>query len=198
MSVSPVIVASGGANLASLKFALQRLGIDAPVTENPDQIRNASHVLLPGVGAARDAMMRLDAAKLTALIPQLSQPVLGICLGMQLLFSGSDEDQAECLGIISGRARRFARDKKLPVPQMGWNQIRLGAASKLLNGLADGGYAYFIHSYALPEGDYTRATAEYGAPFSAIVAQDNFYGTQFHPERSAGLGARLLANFLDL
>ncbi len=198
MSVSPVIVASGGANLASLKFALQRLGIDAPVTENPDQIRNASHVLLPGVGAARDAMMRLDAAELTALIPQLSQPVLGICLGMQLLFSGSDEDQAECLGIISGRARRFAQDKKLPVPQMGWNQIRLGAASKLLNGLADGGYAYFIHSYALPEGDYTRATAEYGAPFSAIVAQDNFYGTQFHPERSAGLGARLLANFLDL
>ncbi len=81
---------------------------------------------------------------------------------------------------------------------MGWNQIRFGAASKLLNGLADGGYAYFIHSYALPEGDYTRATAEYGAPFSAIVAQDNFYGTQFHPERSAGLGARLLANFLDL
>ena len=198
MSVSPVIVASGGANLASLKFALQRLGIDAPVTENPDQIRNASHVLLPGVGAARDAMMRLDAAELTALIPQLSQPVLGICLGMQLLFSGSDEDQAECLGIISGRARRFAQDKKLPVPQMGWNQIRLGAASKLFNGLAVGGYAYFIHSYALPEGDYTRATAEYGAPFSAIVAQDNFYGTQFHPERSAGLGARLLANFLDL
>lgn len=198
MSVSPVIVASGGANLASLKFALQRLGIDAPVTENPDQIRNASHVLLPGVGAARDAMMRLDAAELTALIPQLSQPVLGICLGMQLLFSGSDEDHAECLGIISGRARRFAQDKKLPVPQMGWNQIRLGAASKLLNGLADGGYAYFIHSYALPEGDYTRATAEYGTPFSAIVAQDNFYGTQFHPERSAGLGARLLANFLDL
>ena len=124
--------------------------------------------------------------------------MLGICLGMQLLFSGSDEDQAECLGIISGRARRFAQDKKLPVPQMGWNQIRLGAASKLLNGLADGGYAYFIHSYALPEGDYTRATAEYGTPFSAIVAQDNFYGTQFHPERSAGLGARLLANFLDL
>ncbi len=198
MSVSPVIVASGGANLASLKFALQRLGIDAPVTENPDQIRNASHVLLPGVGAARDAMMRLDAAELTALIPQLSQPVLGICLGMQLLFSGSDEDQAECLGIISGRARRFAQDKKLPVPQMGWNQIRLGAESKLLKGLADGGYAYFIHSYALPEGDYTRATAEYGTPFSAIVAQDNFYGTQFHPERSAGLGARLLANFLDL
>ncbi len=198
MSVSPVIVATGGANLASLQFALQRLDVDAPVTEDPERIRNASHVLLPGVGAARDAMTRLEAAELAPLLPQLSQPVLGICLGMQLLFSGSDEDQAECLGIISGRARRFEWDKKLPVPQMGWNQIRLGAASKLLKGLADGGYAYFIHSYALPEGDYTRATADYGTPFSAIVAQDNFYGTQFHPERSAGLGARLLANFLDL
>ncbi len=198
MSVAPVIVASGGANLASLKFALERLGVDAPVTDDPDRVRNASHVLLPGVGAARDAMTRLDAAELTALIPKLSQPVLGICLGMQLLFSGSDEDQAECLGIIPGQATRFAQDSTLPVPQMGWNQIRFGAPSNLLSGLADGGYAYFIHSYALPEGDYTRATAEYGAPFSAIVAQDNFYGTQFHPERSAALGARLLANFLDL
>ena len=198
MSVSPVIVASGGANLASLQFALQRLGVDAPVTEDPERIRNASHVLLPGVGAARDAMTRLDDAELTPLLPQLSQPVLGICLGMQLLFSGSDEDQAECLGIIPGQAYRFAQDSRLPVPHMGWNQIRFAAASQLLSGLADGGYAYFIHSYALPEGDYTCATAEYGAPFSAIVAQENFYGTQFHPERSAALGARLLANFLGL
>jgi len=198
MSASPVIIASGGANLASLQFALQRLGVDAPVTEDPDLIRGASHVLLPGVGAARDAMTRLDAAKLTPLIRQLKQPVLGICLGMQLLFSGSDEDQAECLGIIPGQAYRFAPDNKLPVPQMGWNQLRLRAESALLNGIADGGYAYFIHSYALPEGAYTRATAEYGAPFSAVVEQDNFYGTQFHPERSAALGARLLANFLEL
>ncbi len=199
MSVSPVIIASGGANLASLTFALERLGVDAAVTEDPDRINNASHVLLPGVGAAQDAMTRLDAAELTALIPKLDQPVLGICLGMQLLFSGSDEDQAKCLGIIPGQAYRFAGDSTLPVPQMGWNQNRLGASSSnLLNGIADGGYAYFIHSYALPEGDYTRATAEYAAPFSAVVEQDNFYGTQFHPERSAGLGARLLANFLDL
>ena len=198
MSVSPVIIASGGANLASLKFALQRLGVDAPVTEDPERIHKASHVFLPGVGAARDAMTRLDAAELTPLIPELSQPVLGICLGMQLLFSGSDEDQAKCLGIIPGQAYRFTQDSALPVPQMGWNRIHFGTTSILSSGLADGGYAYFIHSYALPEGDYTQATAEYGAPFSAIVAQDNFYGTQFHPERSAGLGARLLANFLDL
>jgi len=198
MSASPVIIASGGANLASLQFALQRLGVDAPVTEDPDLIRSASHVLLPGVGAARDAMTRLDAAKLTPLIRQLQQPVLGICLGMQLLFSGSDEDQAECLGIIPGQAHRFAADSALPVPQMGWNQLRLRAESTLLNGIVDGDYAYFIHSYALPEGAYTRATADYGAPFSAVVQQDNFFGTQFHPERSATLGARLLGNFLEL
>ena len=198
MSASPVIIASVGANLASLQFAIGRVGVDAPVTEDPEQIRNASHVFLPGVGAARDAMTRLDAAELTALIPQLSQPVLGICLGMQLLFSGSDEDQAVCLGIIPGQACRFPQDSTLPVPQMGWNQLRLRGSSILLNGIVDGGYAYFIHSYALPEGDYTRATMEYAAPFSAVVEQDNFYGTQFHPERSAGLGARLLANFLDL
>jgi len=198
MSASPVIIASGGANLASLQFALQRLGVDAPVTEDPDLIRSASHVLLPGVGAARDAMTRLDAAKLTPLIRQLRQPVLGICLGMQLLFSGSDEDQAECLGIIPGQAHRFAADSALPVPQMGWNQHRQRAESTLLNGIVDGDYAYFIHSYALPEGAYTRATADYGAPFSAVVQQDNFFGTQFHPERSATLGARLLGNFLEL
>jgi glutamine amidotransferase len=198
MSASPVIIASGGANLASLQFALQRLGVDAPVTEDSDLIRGASHILLPGVGAARDAMTRLDAANLTPVIRELRQPVLGICLGMQILFSGSDEDQAECLGIIPGQAHRFTPDSTLPVPQMGWNQLRLRSASKLLDGITEGGYAYFIHSYALPEGDYTRATAEYGVSFSAVVEQDNFFGTQFHPERSATLGARLLANFLEL
>jgi glutamine amidotransferase len=143
-------------------------------------------------------MTRLDAAGLSEVIPQLSQPVLGICLGMQLLFSGSDEDDAECLNIIRGQAYRFSQNSALRVPQMGWNQIRLGAATELLSGVTDGGYAYFIHSYALPEGDYTRATADYGGPFSAVVEQDNFFGTQFHPERSAGLGARILSNFLAL
>ena len=198
MNVSPVIIASGGANLASLQFALQRLGVDAPVTEDALQIRDASHVLLPGVGAARDAMTRLDAAELTSLIPQLSQPVLGICLGMQLLFTGSDEDAVECLGIIPGQAFRFPQNSVLPVPQMGWNQLRLVSNSGLLSGIAAGGYAYFIHSYTLPEGSYTRATADYGGAFSAVVERDNFYGTQFHPERSARLGARVLANFLEL
>jgi len=198
VNASPVIIASGGANLASLKFALERLGVNAPVTESSDQIRDASHVLLPGVGAARDAMNRLDSAGLSDVISQLTQPVLGICLGMQLLFTGSDEDDAACLDIISGQAHRFSQDSTLRVPQMGWNQLRLEAPSELLSGIPEGGYAYFIHSYALPEGDYTRATADYGAPFSAVVEQKNFYGTQFHPERSAALGARILKNFLAL
>jgi glutamine amidotransferase len=198
MTASPVIVASGGANLASLRFALGRLGFDAPVTEDAEKIRSASHVILPGVGAARDAMRRLDAAGLTATIPKLTQPVLGICLGMQLLFSGSDEDDARCLGIIDGVARRFPGGEHLPVPQMGWNQLVLERPSALLEGSADGDYAYFLHSYALPTGPYTRATTEYGIPFSAVVEQDNFFGTQFHPERSSKAGARLLANFLRM
>ncbi len=198
MSASPVIIATGGANLASLQFALQRLGYDAPVTEDRETITTASHILLPGVGAAQDTMKRLDEARLSSLIPKLKQPVLGICLGMQLLFSGSDEDSARCLGIIDGQAHRFARDPGLPVPQMGWNQLRLEADSALLDGVEDGGYAYFIHSYAVPPGSYTCATADYGGPFSAVVETSNFFGTQFHPERSSVLGARILDNFLRL
>lgn len=198
MSASPVIIATGGANLASLQFALQRLGFDAPVTEDRRTIESATHVLLPGVGAARDAMNRLVEARLSSLIPELIQPVLGICLGMQLLFSGSDEDSADCLDIIEGQAHRFSKKPDLPVPQMGWNQLSLETDSALLEGVDDGGYAYFIHSYAVPPGSYTRATADYGGPFSAVVEHSNFFGTQFHPERSSRLGARILNNFLRL
>lgn len=198
LSASPVIIASGGANLASLRFALQRLGCDAPVSEDPALIRAASHVFLPGVGAARDAMQRLEAADLVSVIPSLTQPVLGICLGMQLLFTASDEDDAACLDIIAGRARRFPGGPELPVPQMGWNELALGAASALMTGVADGSYAYFIHSYALPVGPYTRAITDYGLRFSSVVEQDNFFGTQFHPERSSRAGERILANFLAL
>ncbi len=198
MKDTPVIIASGGANLASLKFALQRLGVDAPVTDDAKLIREASHVFLPGVGAARAAMERLYAAGLGSVIPKLTQPVLGICLGMQLLFSGSEEDNADCFNIISGQAYRFVQDNALRVPQIGWNQIQLEADSALLSGVPNGAYAYFIHSYALPEGSYTRATTDYGALFSAVVEKDNFYGTQFHPERSARLGAHILKNFLAL
>lgn len=198
MSAAPVIIATGGANLASLRLALARLGMDAPVTEDPAQIEAASHVILPGVGAARDAMTRLRQAGLDTVLPTLKQPVLGICLGMQLLFSRSDEDDTTCLGIIAGEARKFAATPELPVPQMGWNQLQVTGPSALLEGIHDGEYAYFLHSYALPEDAYTRAVADYGGPFSAAIEQGNFFGAQFHPERSAQLGARLLQNFLRL
>ena len=198
MKPRPVIIASGGANLASLRFALQRLGCDAPVTEDTGLIKAASHVILPGVGAARDAMERLRAAGLVDVIRGLRQPVLGICLGLQLLYSGSDEDDAECLDIIPGQARRFPRSARLPVPQMGWNSVRKVAETPLLRGIDDGGYAYFIHSYALPRRSHTCGVADYGGAFSAMVQQDNFHATQFHPERSARFGAAVLSNFLRI
>ena len=198
MKPAPVIIASGGANLASLQFALRRLGCDAPVSEDPEVIEAASHVILPGVGAARDAMDRLRAAGLVDVIRRLQQPVLGICLGLQLLYTGSDEDDAECLGIIPGQARRFPQSSRLPVPQMGWNAVNKVAGTPLLRSVDDGGYAYFIHSYALPRDSYTCGVADYGGVFSAMVQQDNFFATQFHPERSARFGAAVLSNFLRI
>ena len=196
MNTTPVIIASGGANLASLKFALERLNVEAPVTEDPLRVKSASHVILPGVGAARDAMARLEVAGLIDVIQHLEQPVLGICLGLQLLYTGSDEDDAKCLDIITGQAHRFRQSTDLPVPQMGWNTLRRVAESPLLEGVEDDDYAYFIHSYAVAKGDYTCATSDYGGVFSAVVQQDNFFATQFHPERSSRLGAKMLANFL--
>jgi glutamine amidotransferase len=194
----PVVIGSCGSNLASLGFAFERLGIEAPVTEDPERVRAASHVILPGVGAARDGMERLRRAGLAEIVPTLTQPVLGICLGMQILFAASEEEDTDCIGVISGVARRFPRSADHPVPHMGWNRIALRNESRLTEGLDDGDYAYFLHSYAVPVGPYTRATSEYGIEFSAIVEHANFFGTQFHPERSSRLGARLLANFLAL
>lgn len=199
MTVSDVvIVASGGANIASLQYALQRLDAAAEVSADGERIRAATHVILPGVGAAADAMSRLRRAQLEEVIPSLTQPVLGICLGMQLLHEGSDEGPTACLGIIPGRAARFADAPDHPVPHMGWNTLQLRRPSALLGGLADEDYAYFVHSYALPVGEATVAATSYGNAFSACVEWHNFYGTQFHPERSAALGARLLRNFLAL
>jgi glutamine amidotransferase len=193
-----VIVASGGANIASLQFALQRLDVASAVSADAAEIRAASHVILPGVGAAADAMSRLRRSRLDALIPTLKQPVLGICLGMQLLYEASQEDDARCLGIIPGRAVRFAPSKDRPVPHMGWNTLDIRRPCALLAGLADGDYAYFVHSYALSLSAATVASTGYGAPFSACVQWRNFYGAQFHPERSAAVGARLLKNFLAI
>jgi imidazole glycerol-phosphate synthase subunit HisH len=192
------IVASGGANIASLQFALERLGVGSAVTADPEQIRAASHVILPGVGAAADAMARLRRLGLDALVPSLQQPVLGICLGMQLLYESSQEGDAQCLGIIPGRAARFTPAVHRPVPHMGWNSFDIRRPCALLEGLADGDYAYYVHSYALELSAATVASTSYGAPFSACVQWRNFYGTQFHPERSAAAGARLLKNFLTI
>jgi imidazole glycerol-phosphate synthase subunit HisH len=195
---SALIVASGGANIASLRFALERLEAGVEVSADPELIRRASHVILPGVGAAADAMARLRACNLTHVIRGLTQPVLGICLGMQLLFEASAEGSTECLGIIPGRAARLTEAPGRPVPHMGWNTFEIAEPSPLLAGLSAHDYAYFVHSYAVPKGAATVATCRYGEDFSACVAWRNFYGAQFHPERSAATGARLLQNFLDL
>ncbi len=193
-----VIVASGGANIASLQFALQRLDVESSVSADAAEIRAADHVILPGVGAAANAMSRLRHSGLAALIPTLRQPVLGICLGMQLLYEASAEGDVQCLGVIAGRAERFAEAPGRPVPHMGWNTLELRRESPLLDGMADGDYAYFVHSYALSLSDATVASTRYGAPFSACVQWRNFHGVQFHPERSAAVGARVLRNFLAL
>ena len=199
MSASEVvIIASGGANIASLQFALERLGANSKVSADPEQIRKATHVILPGVGAAADAMSRLRQSNLDTVIPSLQQPVLGICLGMQLLFDASEEGRANCLGIIPGLASRFAAAAGRPVPHMGWNTLSIERPSALLDGLCPGDYAYFVHSYALPASAATIASTQYGDPFSACVQWRNFYGAQFHPERSGDVGARLLRNFLEL
>jgi glutamine amidotransferase len=193
-----VIVDNGGANIASLRFALQRLDVASAVSADAGEIRAASHVILPGVGAAADAMSRLRRCGLDSLIPTLRQPVLGICLGMQLMYEASQEGDATCLGIIPGRASRFPPAEDKPVPHMGWNTLDIRRPCALLAGLRDGDYAYFVHSYALPVSDATVASTSYGAPFSACVQRRNFYGAQFHPERSAAVGARLLKNFLAI
>jgi glutamine amidotransferase len=193
-----VIIPSCGSNLASLQFALERLGADVPLTEDPARIRAASHVILPGVGAAAPGMARLAEADLVELIQTLTQPVLGICLGMQLLFAGSEEENTRCLGVIDADVRRFPASSDLPVPQMGWNELDPVGESALLTGVPSGAYAYFVHSYAAPPGPYTRAVTTYGVPFSAVIEQRNFFGTQFHPERSSRVGADILANFLKI
>ena len=196
------IIDNGGANIASLRYALLRLGVASHVTADAAELRKARRVILPGVGAAADAMQRLNELELVDTISQLTQPVLGICLGLQLLFAASEEgldgDDTECLGIVSERVARLAGRPDLPVPHMGWNQLQVTSPSPLLEGIATGEYVYFVHSFAAPVGPWTLATTDYGGEFSAAVKHENFHGVQFHPERSAGVGSRVLANFLRL
>lgn len=197
MTAEVVIVDSGGANLASLQHALERLGAATRVSDDPEAIAGAPRVLVPGVGSAQNAMQRLRDRKLDTLLPTLRQPVLGICLGMQLLFERSDEGDTPCLGIIDARVSRFADRPGLPVPHMGWNRVSSSTDEPLLDGLRPGEYLYFVHSYRAPVGPWTVATSDYGGEFSAMVRLRNFAGAQFHPERSGPAGARLLKNFLE-
>jgi glutamine amidotransferase len=193
-----VLIDAGGTNIGSVRYALQRLGVDAPLSSNADEIRSATHVILPGVGAAAPGMARLRETGLVDVVRGLTQPVLGVCLGMQLLFEHSEESDTPCLGVIPASLRRFAQDDALRVPHMGWNSLRVERASPLLGGIDAGAFAYFVHSYAAPVGDYTLASCDYGGTFSAVVQHRNFHGAQFHPERSAAVGAKLLQNFISL
>lgn len=192
------IIDSGGANIASLLFALERLGFAACLTTDAAIIRRADRVILPGVGAAADAMQRLRDSGLVDVIRALQQPVLGICLGMQLLAEASEEEDVDCLGIIPGVARRLPVAEGFPVPNMGWCLVTRVAATPLFDGIADGSYFYFVHSYALPPTEYTLATAHHADAFSAVIGRNNFIAAQFHPERSSTDGARLLRNFLEM
>lgn len=193
-----VIIDSGGANLASLQFALERLDARAVVSNDPKTIASAPRVILPGVGSAMDAMTRLRAAGLHEVLPTLKQPVLGICLGMQLLFMRSEEGPTDCLGIIPDTVRRLKAEPGRPVPHMGWNQLTAMRADPLLANVAENDYVYFVHGYAAPVSDITLAATDYGSQVSAVVRRGNFWGTQFHPERSGPTGAKFLANFLRL
>ena len=193
-----VIIDSGGANLASLQFALERLNERAIVSNDPQDILQAPRVILPGVGSALDAMTRLRATGLHEVLPKLKQPVLGICLGMQLLFSRSEEGPTDCLGVIPDTVRRLKAEPGRPVPHMGWNQLTAMRADPLLEDVAENDYVYFVHSYAAPVSDITLAATDYGSQVSAVIRRGNFWGTQFHPERSGPTGAKFLANFLRL
>ncbi|HUA90545.1 MAG TPA: imidazole glycerol phosphate synthase subunit HisH [Steroidobacteraceae bacterium] len=193
-----VIVDTGGANLASLRYALARLGTRAVVSRDARQIAGAARVLLPGVGAAAPAMRRLERLGLVPVLRALTQPVLGICLGMQLLCARSEEGPAECLGLLPEPVRAQTPAPGRPVPHMGGNALRAGKSDPLLAGVPDGSYAYFVHSYMVAPGEHVLAHADYGTPLAAAVRRANFWGTQFHPERSAATGAQLLRNFLAL
>ena len=192
------IIDSGGANIASLLFAFQRLDVHAELTTDPGTIRSAPHVILPGVGAARDAMQRLRDARLIDVIRGLEQPVLGICLGMQLLCEASEEEDVECLGIIPGVARKLEVSDGYAVPNMGWCATTKSVEHPVIDGIDTGSWFYYLHSYALPVSSVTIATAQHTQEFSAMAGKGNFVAAQFHPERSSTKGAQLLRNFMEL
>jgi imidazole glycerol-phosphate synthase subunit HisH len=193
-----VIADTGGANFASLRFAFERLGARVRITADGPTIASAERLILPGVGAAAHAMKHLREAGLINVLRTLTQPVLGICLGMQLLFERSDEGRTECLKLLPGTVRALQPEAGHPVPHMGWNELKNLQPDPLLHGVSSGDYAYFLHSYAVPLTEHTLASANYGLAVSAVVRRGNFWGTQFHPERSSAIGSRVLRNFLRI
>ena len=201
-----VIIDTGCANLASVRMAFERLGVQPQVSSKAVDIEQADKLILPGVGTAVAAMKNLNERGLVPLIRAAKQPLLGFCLGMQMLAQASEESmntadqgcgEIDCLGIVPGKIR-LMEVGDLRLPHMGWNQIEHDETHPLLKGIPSGSYFYFVLSYALEVTEATLATCDYGRPFTAIVGRDNFFGAQFHPERSGAAGARLLQNFLEL
>ena len=193
-----VILDTGCANLNSVKSAIGRHGYEPAVSRDPDVVLRADKLFLPGVGTAQAAMDQIRERELIELVKACTQPVLGICLGMQLLGRRSEESHGvDLLGIIEEDVPKMT-DHGLPLPHMGWNRVYPKAGNRLFRGIDDGAYFYFVHSYAMPVNPYTIAQCHYGEPFTAAVQKDNFFGVQFHPERSGSAGAQLLKNFLEM
>jgi glutamine amidotransferase len=194
--MSTVIVKYNAGNIQSVLYALERIGQQAVVTDDAEQIRNAGKVIFPGVGEASTAMEYLKARKLDVLLKSLRQPVLGICLGMQLMCSYSEENDTECLDIFEERVKKFSGEDGLKVPQIGWNNI-YDLKTPLFEGIKENSFCYFVHGYYASPGKHTIATTNYGLNYSSALRRDNFYGVQFHPEKSAAVGERILKNFLE-
>lgn len=199
-----VILDTGCANLASVNYAVKRLGYQAEVSRDTNTILTADKIFLPGVGTASAAMQNLQQRNLIPLIKSLTQPVLGICLGMQLLGMLSEEgnnaqdiSEIPLLGLIDSKVSKL-ETHGLPVPHSGWDQVKPLAGQSLFKGIDDDAYFYFVHSYTMPISKYTLAETEYGHRFSSAIGMDNFFGVQFHPERSGAAGARLIKNFLEM
>ena len=192
-----VLLNSGGSNYTSLQAAFERLGASCQQSADPERIRSASHVVLPGVGSAESAMSAITAQHLAPLIASLKQPLLGICLGMQILYESSEESDIRCLGLLPGKVQKLAPSPGIRIPHMGWNTIRSLGTHPLLRGL-DGADFYYVHSYAVAPGSDTLAVCRHGQDFTAVVGHGNRMGVQFHPERSGAQGQQLLGNFLAL
>ena len=193
-----VLVDAGGANLGSVRYALQRLGVEAGLATTADEILAADRVILPGVSTAATVMRRLRELGLVDTLRALRQPLLGVCVGAQLLFEHSEEDDTPCLGLLRGTVRRLPAGEGIRVPHMGWNRLQRRGDDPLLAEIADGAHAYFVHSYAAPVTVDCIASSAHGTDFAAVVRRGHVMGAQFHPERSAAAGARLLHNFLSM